>query len=199
MAIDFSNPSVLVNNGAPIPIDTQGEYDAVMRAGQQIYSARPGGSFDSDAVNDAENRIRGGQDLDTIIANMYDDAKRRFPDSQAADAASRDAQSNAGRQYTPTAGEVQQIITSSGITPVTAAAAAIPSRSLAEIISPPRQLATQTARPMSAGPASAGAFGAAAPMTAGVGGGLNFGMIAMLAGGALLVFYLLKGHKKGQR
>ncbi len=197
--IDFSNPAILVNNGSPIPIDTQAEYDAVMSAGSQIYSARPGGSFDSDAVNDAENRIRGGQTLDQIIANMYDDAKRRFPDSQAADTASRDAQLNQGRQYTPTAAETQQIITASGITPVTAAAAAVPSRTLAEIISPPRQLSTQTVRPASAGPAQAGMFslGSGAPGTSG--GGLNFGMILMLAGGALVVFMLLKGHKKGSR
>src|SRR5262245_17190474 len=128
--IDFSNPAVLVNAGVAIPIDTQAEYDAVISAGQQIYSARPGGSFGSDALGDAENRIRGGQTLDQIIANMYDDAKRRFPDSQAADAVTRDAQLNQGRQFNPSTQEVQQIITSAGISAQTAAAAAVPSRQL---------------------------------------------------------------------
>ena len=196
--IDFSNPSVLVNNGTPIPIDTQAEYDAVMQAGQQIYSARPGGSFDSDAVADAENRIRGGQTLDQIVSNMYDDAKRRFPDNQAADTISRDAQLNMGRQYSPTAAETQQIITSAGITPATAAAAAVPSRTLAEIISPPRQLSTQTARPMSAGPSQPTMFSSFGGSPLG-GGGLSIGTILMFAGAGLVVFMLLKGHKKGSR
>lgn len=197
--IDFSNPAVLVNNGSPIPIDTQAEYDAVMQAGQQIYSARPGGSFDSDAVSDAENRIRGGQTLEQIIANMYDDAKRRFPDNQAADAISRDAQLNQGRQYSPTAAETQQIITQAGITPVTAAAAAVPSRTLAEIISPQRQLTTMTDRALSAGPTQAGMFSSLGASPAGGGGGLSMGTILMLAGAGLVVFFLLKGHKKGSR
>lgn len=194
MAIDFSDPSVLVHGGAAIPIDTQAEYDAALNAAKQIYEARPGGVFDSGALGDLENRIRGGQTLDSIIQNTYDDAQRRFPSTQAADTVSRDAQLNQGRQYTPTASEVQQIITSSGISPVTAQAAAVPSRSLAEIIGGTRTLSTQTSRPMSAGPAQAGVFSSGAA----TGGGLNIGTILMIAGGALVVFLLLKG-KKGRK
>jgi hypothetical protein len=197
--IDFSNPAMLVNRGSPIPIDTPAEYDAVMTAGSQIYSARPGGSFDSDAQADAEHRILDGQDLNTIVANMYDDALRRFPATQAADTISRDAQLNAGRQYSPTAAETQQIITSAGISAVTAAAAAIPSRTLAEIINPGRQLSTQTIRPAMAGPSQAGVFSLGSGGTFGAsGGGLNLGTILMIGGGALVVFLLLKGHKKGR-
>lgn len=193
--IDFSNPATLVNAGSAIPIDTQAEYDAALQAAKQIYEARPGGYFGSGELNDLENRIRGGQTLDQIVTNTYDDAMRRFPDNQAMDTTSRDAQLNAGPQYTPTAAQTQQILTSSGVSAATAQAAAVPSRSVAEIIAAPRTLSTQTVRPASAGPAQAGMFSSFAPA---VGGGLNFGTILMLAGAGLAVFFLLKGHKKAR-
>lgn len=194
--IDFSNPATLVNAGAAIPIDTQAEYDAALQAATQIYSARPGGYFDTQRLDDFENRVRGGQTLEQIIANTYDAAKREFPDSQAIESvtSTRDAQSGLGPQYTPTRTEVQQIITTAGISAATAQAAAVPSRQVADIIGGVgRTLSTQTVRPMSAGPMTSGIY------SAGVGGGgLNFGTILMLGGGALLLFFLLKGHKKGR-
>lgn len=193
--IDFSNPAVLVHGGAAIPIDTQAEYDAALNAAKQIYEGRPGGRFDSDALGDLENRIRGGMDLNAIISATYDDANRRFPANAAADVLTRDAQTQAGPQFTPTAGEVQQIITSAGISPVTAQAAAVPSRQLADIIGGTRTLSTQQVRPMSAGPMQAGMF--SMPGTAG-GGGLSVGMVLMLGGAGLALFFLLKG-KKGKR
>jgi hypothetical protein len=197
--IDFSNTSILVNQGQAIPIDTQAEYDAVLNACKQVYEARPGGHFDGDALGDMENRIRGGQTLEQIVAAAYDDAARRFPATQAQDTISRDAQSGLGAQYVPTTSQVQQIITSAGITAQTAAAAAIPSRSVAEIVggSATRTLSTQTVRPTSAGPMTAGMFGGGA-LPGGSIGGMSFGTILMLAGGALVLFMLLKGHKKGR-
>jgi len=191
MAIDFSDPAVIMSGGKPIPVDTEAEYQAALQAATQIYSARPGGAFGSEELNDLENRIRGGQTIDEITRNTYDDALRRFPATTAADLASRDAQLNAGRQYTPTAQQIESIYSEAGISAATAQAAAIPSRQLAAAISPERQLATQTFRPMmNAGPA--GTFGTRTS----TGGGLNIGMLLMIGGAGLLVFLLLR--KKGR-
>lgn len=204
--IDFSNAAVLANAGVPIPIDTQAEYDAALNAAKQIYEARPGGVFDSGALNDLENRIRGGQTLEQIIANTYDDAMRRFPqrdmvnnERDSAFDIGRDAQLNLGTQFAIPANEIQRVITSAGITSTTAQAAAMSSRSMADIIAMQRPLSTQTVRPAGAGPSQAYYGGSATPMMAGFGGGgLSMGTILMLGGGALVLFLLLKGHKKGR-
>lgn len=198
MAIDFSDINVLTNRGMRIPIDSQSEYDAAVQAVSQIYSARPNGRLDSDALNDLESRIRGGQTLNDIIANAYDDANRRFPardminnERDTALDIGRDAQTQVGRQFEISPQGIQSVLTSAGISPATAQAAAIPTRQLQQVVSPQRQLATQMLPAMNSGPSPM--FAPSSPLTvSSSSSGMSMGTLVIIAGVGLLAFVLLR-------
>jgi hypothetical protein len=200
MAINFDDPNVLMNQGVRIPVDTPSEYDAVIRAVSQIFNARPGGTFDADAFSQTENRIRGGQTIDEIVANSYDDAKRRFPDrdmvNNERDTAldiGRDAQLGQGRQFSPTPTQTADIYRAAQVLPGEITAGSMPSRQLATTVTPHSTLATQYVRsPTNAGPAGAIYGSHPAPMQASAGSGMNVGTMLLFGGVALVGFVLLR-------
>jgi len=80
-----------INQGQVIDINTQSEIDEAKKAAQRIY-ADAGHTMDEGDWRQLEGRIRNGQSLSEIVANTFDEAKRRFqmedtPQSRAEEAA----------------------------------------------------------------------------------------------------------------
>lgn len=97
------------------------------------YNFTPG----ADERNDLDNRIRGGQTIEQITNNTYDDANRRFPPNTAPnvqDTTTRDAQSNSGPQYSAPAALISSVVAAA---PVVQAAAVGPGALTSDLSSGP--------------------------------------------------------------
>lgn len=105
-----------IHQGEVIDVNTQQEIDDARRAMERIYSD-VGHTAGADELNDLNNRIRGGQSLAEIVANTYDQARRRFPEegtnqsSTISEPGQEDSQTLVGRTYDPPAVMMEQLVT----------------------------------------------------------------------------------------
>jgi hypothetical protein len=176
-----------IHQGRTIPVNTQQEIDDARRAMLRVY-ADVGHTAGADELNDLENRIRGGQSLAEIVANSYDDARRRFPaegtnqSSTFSEPDQPDAQLNQGRRYEPTSVMMEQLIT--------------PAREVADL-QDGWQLRSAQQSPMgnspmgNYGPARSAIGGSTMMVDAGEESGFPWGLVligaAVLVGGYLLI------------
>lgn len=164
--------------------------DDALRAVTAIY-AEYNHPLDSGDIADMDNRIRNGQTLQELVANTYDQAKRRFavpdtPQTRAEEAAgirpTYDSQLEQGRSFDPPQVMLEQL--------------AVPSREQAPLMnptqSPLQRSVPTTGLRYNAGPAPS-TFGAGGAMMGGSAfGGLSMGTILLLGGGVILAIVLFK-------
>jgi len=188
--------NIYMHQGERIDLDTSAEADEAYKAAQRIY-ADVGHTMDEGDLRQLRSRILGGQSMEELVANTYDEARRRFPaegtnqSSTISEPDQRDSQENAGRTYDPPAVMMEQLIT--GAREVADLQDAWPATS--PMMPPP----TNSFR-TNYGPAgySAGAAGAGGNVSAyAEGGAAPFPWGLVLIGAAVLVGgYLLLRKKK---
>jgi len=189
--IDFNDPAQITNAGGLIPIRDQGTYDSLWASVSQIYTDA-GHSPDGGDRSQFDSRVRGGQTIDQIITNTYDEVQRRFkvpdtPQTRAEELTgarpSYDSQSNSGVAFDP------------------------PDVMLEELAAPARQQAAMWSQQQLAAPQVASTYtarnsGPGAPVYGASGGGglglPSMGTILMLGAGAVAVVLLWRAFgKKG--
>ena len=108
--------NIYQHQGERIDLDTATEADEAYKAAQRIY-ADVGHTMDEGDLRQLRSRILGGQSLAELVANTYDEAKRRFPaegtnqSSTVSEPGQADSQLNVGRTYDPPAVMMEQLIT----------------------------------------------------------------------------------------
>lgn len=92
MAIDWNDPNQLYHGGRRIAIDSESAFNDALSQAQGIY----GSAWDSGAYGDFEGRVRGGQDLNSILAATRQDFGARFPSGPSVSPQSATAQYSGG-------------------------------------------------------------------------------------------------------
>lgn len=180
--------NIYIHQGKRIEVDSKAKADQALAAAERIYKD-VGHSMTDEDYNDLANRIRGGQSLEEIARNTFDQAQKRFvvedtPQSRAEEAAglrpSYDAQLNTGRAFEPAATYLETVL---------------PARGISQEMNDYRLDGAQGSAPYGAagnqGPMSA-MYGPGGTMMLSSSSGSPWGLILLVGAAAVLGYFLLR-------